>query len=962
MRWGSSRVRRRWRRALLVAALLAAPSGDAGAACNNVPLPPGTFAGTKGVVDRPFSVPGRTVAIGLRTCDGTSFASQPQDHTITIAFPGTGTTRNLVVVTAGSCPPTNVCQAAGASAVGCVSVGTGVGGLQFVQGGTRLGFPFPDSSRPLGASGDDHALSGPAAIAVTRAPAVACGLATASCASQTGLVACVDTLFEYEGDTTCGTTSNTIFSQFTALPPANRFVTECRDSSPPCTPTQPVPRHEIGFAVDTVGNLLIPLEWQGITPSAPQLKRMVRGFGRHWSDDVRLPSTDFVSSYSPEGVVLYPFLDVAPMARPAEIAGSVDSPSYTVLRIARPVGKCKGGAKNGTVCQGHCPGAVCEPKCADGSDCGSGCATGTCGRLFDFQPRAEGGIGPVVFRRPSDMLVCRRAHTVCMSFRQCRSDDACEAYALEADAQPLPLAPLVQTTTLLAFAVNEQVDGLDRNGDGDARDVVLAVRDRATRRAIGIGGGPGRCGIGPRAAARAVVDAGDIPAVAAEGDVLAFLESEAGQGTCDENGDASTNDAILRVFTVDASKATEHTASANIAVDPAPVVNRQSLAVSGDRVFYRARGEAGAVPVLEVLDVPHAPGTKASSGPRPLVLGPATVVAVAGGRTAFVGPDRRVHLWTGGTEVERAFERPAEGVALSPGWIAALVPVGGRREVAVSPVDRASWKDLGQTADTVAVAGSLVVFVTPERELRLYHADSGKLVNGGKHVDDLVLDEGRAARDDPRFVAFRRNGVLQVYDVANDTLVDTGEAATPCPSPTCDPRSPYRLVGTQLRFLAPDGSATVVKVFDVPTRRTTQLAQIALGETTPYADPLADDGGSLLFPSRAGRCVPPAARRLSSEACPAGTFADPTLDTCVLDLPSLCLEDAGCPGGATCMRQTVAVAVAVTDGDGDGIPDGVDARPVAPDALGPLHRRERRCWLGSLFPWCRERQRGAREH
>ena len=89
----------------------------------------------------------------------------------------------------------------------------------------------------------------------------ACGLATAGCAAQAGLVACVDDLFATDG--ACGTAVPHVrFTHFTALPPPNDFQADCFAESP-CTASAT----EVRAALDTDGNLLIPIGWSGVLVS-----------------------------------------------------------------------------------------------------------------------------------------------------------------------------------------------------------------------------------------------------------------------------------------------------------------------------------------------------------------------------------------------------------------------------------------------------------------------------------------------------------------------------------------------------------------------------------------------------------------------------------------------------------------------------------------------------------------------
>src|SRR5262249_32294115 len=133
------------------------------------------------------------------------------------------------------------------------------------EGDRRLVFQFPDTDALLPPDGDDQTLTGPVAIAVTRAVRGAktapapCGLVSGTCANQSNVLACVDSL--YENDGACGTAvPNAEFPGFTALPPPNDYQADCFRSDPPCTAAA----SEVRAAVDSIGNVLIPMGWGGV--------------------------------------------------------------------------------------------------------------------------------------------------------------------------------------------------------------------------------------------------------------------------------------------------------------------------------------------------------------------------------------------------------------------------------------------------------------------------------------------------------------------------------------------------------------------------------------------------------------------------------------------------------------------------------------------------------------------------
>lgn len=240
---------------------------------------------------------------------------------------------------------------------------------------------------------------------------------------------------------------------------------------------------------------------------------------------------------------------------------------------------------------------------------------------------------------------------------------------------------------------------------------------------------------------------------------------------------------------------------------------------------------------------------------------PATQVSVAGQTAAFLRPEaagemtgcpRGPDLNGDGDAADAVIQlarpdgtvtnlgRAASAVALSPTWIAALVSEadddardrngdGDAKDqvVVVQPAASATasgWIELRQAADTLAVTGDVIAFLTPERQ------QGARDLNGDRDVDDRVLrvydgatrtllDLRQAAEDmvvGATLVAFRTresaqgedlNGdgdladdVLQVYDVPARRLVNTRMAVTPCSRKACDPTRPYQVNADTVRF------------------------------------------------------------------------------------------------------------------------------------------------------------------
>ena len=178
----------------------------------------------------------------------------------------------------------------------------------------------------------------------------------------------------------------------------------------------------------------------------------------------------------------------------------------------------------------------------------------------------------------------------------------------------MPLEALIESPSIFVTVVPEAIQGRDLNGDGDMTDNVLLLADRRTgvRRAIGSAAAAGR------AATRINQQPFSYPAVAVEGDVVAFLEAEPLQGGTDANGDDDQFDTILRVYRNDAEGAVDVLTGASIVADAAPVIGGRSLAVSDGLVFLRTAEAATARRRLSLASVTAggASGDGPSTEPR----------------------------------------------------------------------------------------------------------------------------------------------------------------------------------------------------------------------------------------------------------------------------------------------------------------------------------------------------------
>jgi len=586
-------------RLLLAIALLLAIPVDAHAACNLIPGTEKTFGSALGAANRPFAAPGERLELKLRSCDASSgFRAAGTDHVVTLAFkPTSGTTR--IVVLAANCGAVDLspCSSApGVASATCVQVSASdlQTRVSVDQGDRRLGFTFPDTDAILAPDGDDATLAGPVAIGVTAVgQPLACGLANGTCAAQGGTLACIDEL--YANDGACGSTvPDARFASFVALPPPNDFQADCFREGPPCTATATVTR----AAVDSAGNLLIPMGWGGVLvrDGSVPVPRLIR---------VRLasplpltvPDQVFLRSFTPEGGLLPPILEpqLDPTASTADVVtlfGSVDAP-YTIIEVARRHGTCAGGDAAGELCttNADCKGGLCATSCVDqpATSCTTDaqCPSGACGALFDFSGVVAGG-GPMVLPRSVPSFCQLPPHAACAGPGDCPGvGDACVSYAMEATT-PVPLEGLAASTTARTFTISEAIDGVDRNGDGDTNDSVMTLRDRSSGQSDLLGASPGCGGLSGTPEGRAAVRVHDFPfsfpAVSVEADTLAFLESESGQSSCDLTGDDDFVDSILRIFRLGVGETQVARARA---VDAAPRIDGAPVKVSNGLVYVR---------------------------------------------------------------------------------------------------------------------------------------------------------------------------------------------------------------------------------------------------------------------------------------------------------------------------------------------------------------------------------------
>jgi cysteine-rich repeat protein len=168
-------------------------------------------------------------------------------------------------------------------------------------------------------------------------------------------------------------------------------------------------------------------------------------------------------------------------------------------------------------------------------------------------------------------------------------------------------------------------------------------------------------------------------------------------------------------------------------------------------------------------------------------------------------------------------------------------------------------------ASLATVTGPVAEFVADGAIVAFRLGETGVSLNGDADTDDFVL---------------------RVLDVPTATVLDSGQAAVPCPYEACDPSVPYRVVGPVVRFLTReadqgadldgDGASNgiVFQTFNVAAARVDAFATVTRGLCTDTGE-----GCNLDADCAAGICFTP----------PGG---------CVRDLGTVCIPDANSPCGA----------------------------------------------------------------
>jgi len=605
------------------------------ASCDVIPGVSQAFLTDGGIVDRPFAAPGDWVAVSP-ACGETGvgpFDANAEAYVVTIAFVHADGQSSHLITIANDCDALvadgEACEASsdGTTKWNCIEANTASPTDLFLDVRERDGqgvlrFRFPDTDAYVGAEDDGINLAGPARITVTRdGEPLPCETSEQACSETSGLSACIDRLYANAGG--CAKAPETFFSSFTALPEPNQYQNLCVAPVPPCDPDA----GQLRVVTDAEGNILVPMNWQGVlVDGALPFARLLRGgiFLRAFAGRevaLSVPSNEFLQSFTYTGALLPPVFE--PQVDPTSdetlsLFGTADAPA-TVLRVARRspgFRQCAGGPRDMLACgtTAECPQGTCgEGKCVDGANKDTSCKRdddcpdSECGpSLFEFRDRRFEGAGPIVVERfvtAGDPVVVGGACQVggeligaCGSDADCGAQGVCVSFGYAAD-HPVALDGITQTSGTNSFVVSEGLDFVDLNGDGDTKDEVVLLSDRATGRSNDIG----RDGFPGRVVTRLRPDRFTFPAVSGEGDVVAFLEPEPLQNECpalldcDQNADGDAVDTLLRVYSVSDDGAVDLLAGQSVAADAAPVIGGRSFAVSAGLAFYR-RSEWANVP------------------------------------------------------------------------------------------------------------------------------------------------------------------------------------------------------------------------------------------------------------------------------------------------------------------------------------------------------------------------------
>lgn len=837
---------------LFVVATLAAMPRQGHASCNQIPGVVNSFRSAFGSIDRPFASPRDRVEIQRQgDCAGDDgFDGDAADYVVSAFFLANDGTAALVATTAdcvGLAAELARCATApGISHVLCREA-EGEGDLEVVEreGTRRLRFRFPNTDDIVGAPADDVTRSGSARIAVTtRSVPLPCALATGTCRERPGPLACIDELYARNG--TCDSTRHEVFSHFTALPPANDFQNLCTGPAPTCRGTA----ESLRVAVDQAGHLLVPIDWSGVlVRQGVPIARLLRGSTTFPAQPgsalpISLPGRAFLTSFSPQGNKLPPIFE--PQTAEADaltLFGTADAPA-TVLRIARQA--CSAGVREGFACDHavQCPDGACV------------------GPLFDFASRRFTGVGPVLIPLADLQIEAR---------------------------EPVPLEALLTTSEMLAYVVPERLAAIDGSGgslnaDDDEVDEVLLIMDRSSGAVVPIGAGDAS----GRAIVRLRAPPYSIPAAVAQNEIVAFLESRAGELPAGAPPvDAGRNDTILRVFATGDANGRELSAGFEFSADPRPAIDGTALAVSDATIFFRERpseatprrnelasiGTAGAVvtnpvvgynPALNFDGSVVAFATLDANLVRPPLKDTNAAVDVFA-RDRQTGITERVSITSDGREANGDSGAPtvtADGRYVFFDSNADLASDPARSKDVFRHdryARRTSLVDDNRGLPSVSADGTIVASLNPAGDVFLFEDGRSRLVS-------RAALRARVSADG-RYVVFDRSDTIMLFDRISGVTerVDLSHEGAPANGASGEPAISRdgRYVAFQSRAdnLVPGDTngATDIFVRDRKARTTVRASVSATGDQASgfsFRPRISHDGRFVAFESTADNLVP----------------------------------------------------------------------------------------------------------
>ena len=820
---------------VLMAAVVTVAAGDAHGACNTIPAAERFYPSDQGSVSGPVAAPGEWVTITLPCAT----AQDPR-------FDVTNPMNNVVTLSFESPPPL--------SGTAIFPQQQGEGPIEVkAESPTALRFRVPNTmtARP------PFGLCGPARVTV-----------------KTGGSKVAEIAKLYQPSDGCARVDDDVFKQFTILPRPNDVQVLLAPGSVPLPERQP-----LLMTVDGGGNLLIPLDhtrWLPNTAGSQSAGVPVAIFqqgegkfpafksqpNRSIADALaaaREPNT-LVRAFTLDGRPLPPLLHVDAKGY---LFGTADT-ARSVLRIQRLV--CKPQPIGGN--------PVCDQPLYD-----------VVGRLTTPGLSGSGaqGTGPMVVK-----------HGQAQGFRVGKCD-------------PVPLTGLRSSDLALAYARDESLSAEGNlNQDQDATDLIAQLQDPKTaglvckpptRKAV--------AEVTTGGITRPMLEVEGSIVAFIESEAKQHRDYN-GDGDMDDNflrvmnahGADLTGGRDIEIE-VRPPLVLNGRQPAN---DPDVVVNGHAFVISGDLVFYRAPGNP---PTLRVLDTaPTLQVLATAPTPRVYDLGIGACAAVVVDQRALVlSPEsasagcqsgvRRVAYLYDGTSDPASTPSPlnvvANRIALSESVLAVTVPekadssysnndgdtaddVLAVREIKAMPGTKPM--SLQTSADDVGVTGWTVAFITREAS----EGATGTNLNGDKDVKDRVLrvyaygsmvppvvttPPGQAAEEfvlAPDLVAFRTseadqgdtvlNGdndtddeVMQAYDLAAGTLMNTGQAALEQDEPGLEWMRPYTIRGRTIFFLTREqdqgrdltGNGTLLDTVLQTVNLASQTAQVLTASVGPGA-------------------------------------------------------------------------------------------------------------------------------